>query len=438
MNGPAGVGKSAVAQTCVEKLKRRGKLGAAFFFSVNGRNKSAQFFTTVAYQLSIEFPDYRDLLDKRIRRDKTMVHKTMASQFRGLIIEPLQELERNGKGIGERIPIFIDGLDECEGADAQCEIVEIISAAAREGASPFCWAFFSRLEPHIEAIFTRDDIAKLCHKTTLPISRAADGEIELYLRIGFENILRRRNISARSRWPSDNDIKALVDAAAGLFVYPATLLRLVAHPGTFPEESLRAILACTSGRDSKSNAGTTPKSPFKELDAIYTLTLQRIPSEMLLPILRFCAMLCHSGLHVGRAGKGALIQSNLLGLSELEFKAICNQLSAVLHFHDHAEPLRFSRTIDTTRSFQYASPEAIQEFRIVRSRLGGSISFYHKSFYDFLVDPTRSGAFCVTSPAMLDVLFEHCLELQLKYEESYCFRGSGESLSVNLISYPHA
>ncbi|KAF9442564.1 hypothetical protein P691DRAFT_625994, partial [Macrolepiota fuliginosa MF-IS2] len=33
MKGPAGVGKSAIAQTCVERLKKLGNLGAAFFFA---------------------------------------------------------------------------------------------------------------------------------------------------------------------------------------------------------------------------------------------------------------------------------------------------------------------------------------------------------------------------------------------------------------------
>jgi len=35
MRGPAGVGKSAIAQTCAERLKDTGHLGAAFFFTVN-------------------------------------------------------------------------------------------------------------------------------------------------------------------------------------------------------------------------------------------------------------------------------------------------------------------------------------------------------------------------------------------------------------------
>lgn len=40
MKGPAGVGKSAVAQTCEEVLKQLKGLGAAFFFSVNRQSKA--------------------------------------------------------------------------------------------------------------------------------------------------------------------------------------------------------------------------------------------------------------------------------------------------------------------------------------------------------------------------------------------------------------
>lgn len=126
--------------------------------------------------------------------------------------------------------ILIGGLDECEGADAQCKIIKIIVGAAREGVAPFCWAFFSRPEPHIEAAFARPDVSALCHKTMLPTSRGADAETGLYLWAGFENILRRRNISIGFPWPSNDEVRLLVDASDGLFTYPATLLRFVAQP----------------------------------------------------------------------------------------------------------------------------------------------------------------------------------------------------------------
>ena len=135
MRGPAGVGKSAIAQTCAEKLKETGHLGAAFFFTVNKHDNPSLLFTTIAYQLATSLPDYRAAVDDKISKDKTLVEKKISSQFESLIIEPLQELEKQGKRVQSKA-IFIDGLDECAGEDAQAEIIKI-KMTVRGGSTPF-------------------------------------------------------------------------------------------------------------------------------------------------------------------------------------------------------------------------------------------------------------------------------------------------------------
>ncbi|KAJ3561317.1 hypothetical protein NP233_g10268 [Leucocoprinus birnbaumii] len=58
MEGSAGVGKSAVAQTWSEELEE--KFSAGFFFSrANGWNQPTRFFPTLAYQLAIKYDSYR-------------------------------------------------------------------------------------------------------------------------------------------------------------------------------------------------------------------------------------------------------------------------------------------------------------------------------------------------------------------------------------------
>ncbi|KAF5357156.1 hypothetical protein D9756_006432 [Leucocoprinus leucothites] len=178
MRGPAGVGKSTIAQTCAEKIKKAGQLGAAFFFSINGCNDHTRFFTTLAYQLSTNFPDYRQILNDIILGDKTLITKTMSSQFSSLIVEPLKILQKQGKGVGRKT-IVIDGLDECRSRDAQHEIVRIISASVLAETTPFRWAIFSRPEAHIIAAFDHDTISRLCRLVELHISRRADDEIDL-------------------------------------------------------------------------------------------------------------------------------------------------------------------------------------------------------------------------------------------------------------------
>ena len=102
---------SAIAQTCAEKLD------------------------SIAYQLTTALPDYRTAVDERISKDKSLVEKKIPSQIRSLIVEPIRELEKQGKRIQPKA-IFIDGLDECEGKDAQAEIIEIIASSVREGSTP--------------------------------------------------------------------------------------------------------------------------------------------------------------------------------------------------------------------------------------------------------------------------------------------------------------
>lgn len=422
MKGPAGVGKSAVMQTCVESLTRLNKRCPAFFFSINGQSKHQKFFPSIAYQLATIYPDYHDLVDKKIHRNKTLIDKTMGAQFWGLIVEPLQELEKTGKGIGKRIPVFVDGLDECESQDAQCEIIEIVAAAARDGVAPLCWAFSSRPEPHIEATFSQANISPLCHMTILPISRSADGDIELYLKAGFGNILRRRNITTRSQWPSPSDMKVLVRAAAGLFIFAKTVLRFVGLSGSLNhEELLHAIIAVILSSDQHS---TSVGPAFVELDTFYKLIMQRISAEMLLPVRLFLATLCWS------YSSSAMVVANTLGLSRVELETICHQLNSVVHFQSQEKPLKLDPTININCSFLYVNPTHMTEAcKLVRYSLGGSISFYHKSFRDFLIDPLRSGVYCVNTTAINNLINEGKWKLVLRFAESHRWQGSG-TLSV--------
>jgi len=209
MRGPAGVGKSSIAQTCAEQLKNTGRLGAAFFFTVNQHNNPWHLFTTIAYELTTMLPDYRVAVDERISKDKNVVDKRLPSQFESLIVDPLQELKRQGKRIQPKA-IFIDGLDECLGEAAQAEIIEIIASSVRAKSTPFCWAIFSRAEPRIVSTFNQDSVASVTHPVELPISREADGEIEMYLRGEFRNILERRGCrQLLSIWPSDSILRYL-------------------------------------------------------------------------------------------------------------------------------------------------------------------------------------------------------------------------------------
>ncbi len=423
MTGPAGVGKSAIAQTCAEILKEMKHLGAAFFFSVGGRNKPEKFFPSIAYQLSTIHPPYRDLLESTIRNDKTLVKKVLSSQFRYLIDDPLRELASQGKGIGQRIAVIIDGLDEFEGANAQSEIIRIIASAMSwaDNALPLCWAFFSRPELQIEAAFMEATVAPHCHKIVLSFSRDDDGEIELYLKNGFENILQRRKISIQSQWPSANNMKILVGAAAGSFNYATTVIRYVDHRGLLGfRERLSAIIDnILNRRKHDPRAGASTDAPFAELDAFYTLILERIPADIFPSVRLLLVLICRYGR------LGAIMAANYLGLSRDEFETMCNHTSAVVLLQDPGKSLTFDPSTDTSRAYMRANlnQDVLRNLGwSVFCELGGEASFYHKSFSDFLLDPARSDRYCVKTS---EEFGKQCHKMYLEYGPTYCWEGSG-------------
>jgi hypothetical protein len=418
MKGPAGVGKSAIAQTCAERVKRQGKLGATFFFSINECNDHTRFFTTVAYQLSTTLPEYKQNLNDRILNDKTVVDKNIASQFEELIIEPLQVLKELGKEVGMRT-IIIDGVDECLSMDAQSQIIELIAMSVRDRTTPFRWAFFSRAEAHIEATFSLDFIIPLCRTVDLPISRQADQEIKFYLEGGFNNILRRQNISLSFPWPPIEAIQKLVDASAGLYAYSAAVLRFIeSFPAADPKEALAAVLEAISQLDSR----TGPLSPFAKLDNFYMLIMQRIPSHILSSVQLLFATLLEPGyspavpFHVATT-------FNRLQLSEAVFHSMRKHLHAVLYFQDETPALQFPADIDIRQPYYEQRAPNLQR-ALIYSSLGRFMS-YHKSFYDFLADPARSADFCVTTPKVQLKLFESHLQTHFHFEQIYSVRGSG-------------
>ncbi|KAJ7892024.1 hypothetical protein B0H13DRAFT_1625744, partial [Mycena leptocephala] len=113
--GPAGAGKSAIAQSFCQQLEEEGRLGASFFFKRRhpSRGNGKKLFATIAYQLAVLLPE----LSQAVEKDPTIVDRSLSLQLRRLIIEPCQ------RSLTHSLVIVIDGLDECEGTNVQQEIL---------------------------------------------------------------------------------------------------------------------------------------------------------------------------------------------------------------------------------------------------------------------------------------------------------------------------
>lgn len=147
----------------------------------------------------------------------------------------------------------------------------------------------------------------------------------------FDILLRHRNTSMGSQWPSDRDMKVIVKGANGLFIYAATIYRFIAQPGWLSlDEPLHTVLAIMSATDKKSlPPDSTPISPFAELNAFYLLIMQQIPEQMLPSACLLLGCLCLSFFP-----SKVLLLTNLLRLSKVEIHSLCDRLNAVLKHHE--------------------------------------------------------------------------------------------------------
>ncbi|KAF9448409.1 hypothetical protein P691DRAFT_759930 [Macrolepiota fuliginosa MF-IS2] len=397
LHGPAGVGKSAVAQTCAELIGEKNMLGAALFFSrPNERDDPHRLFPSLSYQIATKSKSYGDILDHRIRNDPTLVMKSVREQFQELLVKPLSQLGANVGGDVEGLVIIIDGLDECDkGPQVHCEIIEIIATSIRHRTTPFRWAFFSRSETHIVGSFTADNLPSLSYQLEVPVSRKIDNQIALYLTAELRKIQQRSGLP--DSWLSERDIGMLVKLSAGLFIYAATLIRFVGnHKSLGPVDQLRAVLAL-----GRLNRKAISLQPLSELDHFYILIMQSIPSEVLPRVQAILLLLTHVRSwrpRVIHTGNPIPYIANTLGISESQFRNACSALHSVLEL----------------------DPK-------------GDIKFHHTSFMDFLLDSRRSGDFCVYS-RLHSLRFELSQRLTDVHARSRDFVGEPPAIEVTL---PH-
>ncbi|KAF5350478.1 hypothetical protein D9756_008607 [Leucocoprinus leucothites] len=380
MWGPAGVGKTAIAQSCAKEATAHGVLGATFFFSRdNGVVSPAYFFTTIAYQLALQLDDYKAILGIKIQRNPAILTKGLGAQLQELIIAPFLQLEGRNLRPQPRI-VFIDGLDECNDDSAQAEMVELVASSVAQYGSriPLLWAFFSRPERHIERTFSRYSVSPLFWLIKLPITRNGDPDIRLFLRASLKlpGGSTLDPSSGTSVWLSEEDLSTLVQMVAGLFIYAAVIVKFIMDPDALsPQRQLQDVLSVFSDRMHMTQFNEQ-ESPLAGLDAFYRMIMSRIP-EKILPIVQQILLVQTKWDLFHQASKSPLVRllANLFRLSLQEFENCFSKLSSVPTFKEYM----------------------LSESERGKDGWPGSLMvvFYHASFLEFLRDQRRSGKYWI-------------------------------------------
>ncbi|KAF8968715.1 hypothetical protein BDZ97DRAFT_1797626, partial [Flammula alnicola] len=383
LNGPAGVGKTAIAQTICERLQESRRPSASFFFSrtVPMRNDPKSLFSTVAYQLAIAIPTtFGREIEEKIKSDPSILKKNMTLQLEKLIIEPIQLLD----SATSPLVIVIDGLDECQGETTQGEIVRLLGSLSQHDNLPIKVILTSRPEPWICHEFDAGLFLPHTRRLFLEQTSETDEDIRTFLRSGFSNVCsspdhRSAMANIPKPWPTDSVVDELVDKASGQFIYASTLLKFVGDPFKCPPDQLDLILAAAS--TSKNNS----TNPFADLDRLYIEILSTSPDkQQTLDVL------------------GAV-----LALMDVKFEWWQLFVGYIKQLLD----LQPEKALRSIRSLTDISED-------------GRVKFFHKSFPDFLLDASRSDSYFIDINVMHSRMAVACLKsIRLRYT-------TGEHLSA--------
>ncbi|KDR74733.1 hypothetical protein GALMADRAFT_27518, partial [Galerina marginata CBS 339.88] len=231
--GPAGSGKSAIARSIAELCAKEGILVASYFFSRfdSTRNHGRSIIGTIAYQVSLCFPDARDHIIGATEHDPFIFARSLDSQIFSLIIEPLQDRVDSGyfNTTAPARVVIIDGLDECEDRNSQVKILDAISKSLQHNHLPFIFLIASRPEPDIRSAFGFGYLSQVSTRNPLDDVYLPSEDILLFLRDKFAEIKISHPFKAQipPTWPSEDALRTLVNKSSGQFIYASTVVRFV-------------------------------------------------------------------------------------------------------------------------------------------------------------------------------------------------------------------
>lgn len=344
--GPAGAGKSAIAQTISEVFSQRQALAASFFFTRGNdrRGKVDYIIATITYQLTNSIPGIRDDIGNAIARDPSVLSLSLEIQIQRLIVTPLRSfLSRSNAPHNQQYLIIIDGLDECDGDDNQSRLISLIADLFHTHNLPFTFIIASRPEPHIRDSF-RNNSQSSAITQEFELDPSPE-DIRTFLHTRFREMRNTHPglMYLDQRWPSEKNIDSLVYRSSGYFIYASTVIKFIGDKDTQPTESLELVLSCKS-------------SPFSALDDIYCQILLTVPQTSRSILISILEILLANGMPLPCRKD----LETLLDLQDGNLRVILRRMHSLL------------RNIDS-------EDEGIQ--------------FVHASFQEFLQDKERSGIF---------------------------------------------
>lgn len=362
--GPAGVGKSAIAQSIADMCEQEGLLAGAFFFSrtATGRNDETRLLATLAYQITLSIPNTREMIALAIERDPSIVSRSLISQIRTLIVDPLTQAQpRRRDPMARTLLIIVDGLDECGDSQAQRNVLQALGTLVN-APTPIIFLIASRPEYWIRDAFNVEPLSSLVLGVALDDTYRPEDDLKLDSQ--FEEIKEKHPLKAQLPllWPSSLAVEQLVKKSSGQFIYASTVMNYISSAESRdPQERLDVVLGVSPCVDD---------APFAQLDAVYmhilrsSFNIPKVLDILSLLILDPYVRKYPTDIHTIR------FINALFNYGPGALELYMRDLSAVIYIptpDDHP------------------------------NHLDQKIRVYHASFVDFILDRSRAGPFFLDS-----------------------------------------
>lgn len=335
-------GKITISRTVAEFFKESSILGASFFFRRGeaDRGNAKKFFPTIAKQLAKSLPDLLPHLQRTTFDNPGIVEKSMTEQFEKLLLRPFLGLRQADRPV-RTIVIVIDAFDECEGDDDIQLILQLLPQLQRLGAHcapSLNLRIFLTSRPELPVRLGFSKIASDDH-TDFVLHEIPKDVIKQDISLFFSHRLskiRSSNFESGTPlpndWPGKTNVEKLVELSLPLFIFAATVCRILEDSNWDPIQSLTNIL--TRRYDQSDNGMDRAYLPV--LGRLLTGPNQTENGQLVREFQQVIGsiVILESPLSVTSL-------SNLLGLSERTIQFRLNPLHSVLSIpQDKTLPIR--------------------------------------------------------------------------------------------------
>ncbi|TCD66919.1 POC1 centriolar protein [Steccherinum ochraceum] len=340
LHGHAGTGKSTISTTVANIFRDQSRLGASIFFSQDSPDGSSpdNVIRALAQQLGLFDPRVGQAVIETLEKNPAITSSPLSMQFAELVHKPISSISSlPSEG---PVVVILDGLNECGDPGSRRELLSVLPDWLCLLPKCIRVLITSREDPDI--VSALDGHVGVSHQdmSTLPDTNK---DISTYIRAYLGSVRQAphsQHLDLPTDWPGGAKLMLLVKRSAGLFLWAATVCRLIdAHD---PQERLDLILH-----------GRSPAHPGLVMDELYT--------SLLLALGQWNDRSFQNGFQLAlgtiSSVNSPVSMDALQDFIEIPPMSILERFGCVLSWNTESDPVRL----------------------------------LHSSFRDFLTDPTRSG-----------------------------------------------